>query len=624
MAFDSDSFGSPLRRRVFMTTSVVVLSIFALRLFQLQIIEGAEYRVRSDAQGIKKNVRMPIRGSIYDRYGRPIVANIPGYTVVITPNRITPKTKAMLARILRTDTTTINERINQYKTNEYSPVRVWRDVDARAWAMLNEHHTELRGVDIVDESKRAYVSRARASHILGYTKEIDRGEIGLRGDWYDPGDIIGKVGIERAWEDYLRGEKGFEFVMVNSRGQRVGPFADGRSDRRASNGFDLYLGLDVELQEYAEECLKGYRGAVVALDPTNGEILAMASSPDFDPMTFSGVTSSSDYARLADDPSKPLLNRATQAIYPPGSTWKPLMTIAGLMEGIITPTSTISCPGSFTYGGNTWKCHGGHGSVTPHKAIHASCNVFYYKLALQLGIDNYTKYGRLFHFGEKLDLDVTEGRTRLPSREYYDRSFGEGKWGQYVLVNLGIGQGELGVSPVQLAAYVAAIANGGVWHQPHLVRGMRNVQLGTYERTGYVSDDLHIPGDIIDLVQAAMFDVVNTAGGTAAGARIPDIQVAGKTGTAQAGKGKRDHAWFICYAPFEKPKIALCVLVENSGFGGTYSAPISRKLIKFYLKRQKETASAVDSTFGGPLVPLAPWDSADVQESAMLPESQRR
>lgn len=621
MSIDNDSFGSPLRRRIFVSATLLVLAIFVGRLFQLQIIEGAEYRVRSDAQGIKKNVRMPIRGAIYDRYGKRIVANIPGYAVTITPNRITTQTKQILARILRTDTATINNRINQYKTNDYSPVRIWRDVDTKSWAMLNELHTELPGVDIIDESKRAYVSKARASHILGYTKEIDRGEIAQRGDWYEPGDIIGKVGIERAWEDYLRGEKGFEYVMVNSRGQRVAPFADGRSDRRSSNGFDLYLGLDVELQEYAEECLKGYRGAVVALDPSNGEILAMASAPDFDPMVFSGITSPAEYQKLADDPMKPLLNRATQAIYPPGSTWKMLMAIAGMMEGTITATSTISCPGSFTFGGNTWKCHGGHGAVNPRKAIHVSCNVFFYKLALQLGIDSYEKYGRLFHFGEKLDLDVTEGRTRLPSRAYYDKAFGKGKWGQYVLVNLGIGQGELGVSPVQLAAYVAAIANGGVWNQPHLVRGMRNVQLGTFERAGYVAEDLKIPTDVMEIIHQGMFDVVNTPGGTASGARIADIQVAGKTGTAQAGKGKRDHAWFVCYAPFDKPTIAMCVLVENSGYGGTYSAPVARKLINFYLTRRRETPSPADSVSTGPLILLAPWDSADVQESTLLPES---
>lgn len=627
MPHSSDlSFGSPVRKRVFLTISMVIFTTFTLRLVQLQIVEGAEYRTRSDAQGIKKLVREPIRGAIYDRYGKPIVANLPGYSILVTPNKVTSQTKILLARILSTDTAQIDARIKQYKVNDYSPVRIWRDVDARAWARLNEQHARLPGVDVVEESKRAYASTARASHILGYTKEIDRGEIDNRGSWYVPGDIIGKSGIERSWEDFLRGEKGFNFVMVNNRGQRVGSYADGKRDSVPSNGFDLYLGLDIELQEYAEECLKGYRGAVVALDPSNGEILAMASAPDYDPNILSGVTSPAEYRALRDNPDKPLLNRATQAVYPSGSTWKMLMAVAGLMEGKITAKSTISCGGSFTLGGNTWKCHGAHGAVTVRKAIHVSCNVFFYKLALQLGMDNYTKYGKLFHFGERLDLDVNEGATRLPSRAYYDKAFGKGKWGDGVLVNLGIGQGELGVNPVQLAAYVAALANGGVWNQPHMVRGLKNIQLGKYERVGYHSDNLHIPKDIMDIIHLGMFDVVNTPGGTASGARLPDIMVAGKTGTAQAGKGKRDHAWFVSYAPFDNPKIALCVLVENSGYGGTYSAPIARKLIRFFLTRQKEASTnggARDSMNNALPVALAPWDSNDVQESSMLPDTGR-
>ncbi len=627
MSLNTDvSFGSPIRKRVFLTITMVIFTSFTLRLVQLQIVEGAEYRTRSDAQGIKKLVREPIRGAIYDRYGKPIVANLPGYSVLVTPNKVTSGTKILLARILSTDTATIDARIKQYKVNDYSPVRIWRDVDVRAWARLNEHHADLPGVDVVEESKRAYASTARASHILGYTKEIDRDEIASRGDWYVPGDIIGKTGIEKAWEDYLRGEKGYNFVMVNNRGQRVGSFANGTRDSIPSNGFDLYLGLDIELQEYAEECLKGYRGAVVALDPNNGEILAMASAPDYDPNILSGVTSPAEYRALRDNPDKPLLNRATQAVYPSGSTWKMLMAVAGLMEGKITTKTTISCGGSFTLGGNTWKCHGAHGAVNVRKAIHVSCNVFFYKLALLLGMDNYTKYGKLFHFGERLDLDVNEGATRLPSRAYYDKAFGKGKWGDGVLVNLGIGQGELGVNPVQLAAYVAALANGGTWNQPHMVRGLKNIQLGKYERVGYHSDNLHIPKDIMDVIHLGMFDVVNTPGGTASGARLPDIMVAGKTGTAQAGKGKRDHAWFVSYAPYDNPKIALCVLVENSGFGGTYSAPIARKLIRFFLTRQKEAStngSPRDSTGNALPIALAPWDSNDVQESSMLPDTGR-
>jgi penicillin-binding protein 2 len=358
-----------------------------------------------------------------------------------------------------------------------------------------------------------------------------------------------------------------------------------------SNGFDITLGLDGGLQQYAEQLLKGYHGAVVAIDPSNGEILAMASAPDYDPAVFSGVTSREEYAKLANDPAKPLLNRATQAAYPPGSTWKPLMSIAGLTEGLIKPNTVVSCPGSFTYGGRTWKCDAVHGTLAVRRAIQASCDVFFYKLGLAMGIDTYNKWGKLFHFGEKSGLDFDETNwTNLPSREYYDKHFGKDKWPKGVMVNLGIGQGELLVSPLQLASYCATIADGGVWHQPHLIRYHTNNQLGTKEMFQYETEDLHLRRDILDLVRGGMFDVVNVPGGTAYGIHDDSLQIAGKTGTAQAPGhqfGAKDHSWFISFAPFNAPKIAMCVLVENSGFGSQFAAPITHKLIRYYLTRQK-------------------------------------
>jgi penicillin-binding protein 2 len=615
------SFGTPVRKRAFLVAAALIFSAFALRLVQLQLVEGPLYRSRSESQGIKQNVIEPIRGAIYDRYNHAIVANIPSYSVLVTPKKITPESKLLLARILGTDTSTINDRIKQYKINDYSPVRIWRDVEHKAWAQLNEHHTRLEGVDLGEDTKRAYASDIRAGHLLGYTKEISKDEITKLGDYYTPGDVVGKSGIENVYESFLRGVKGYEFVAVNNRGQRINAFNDGKNDLTPTNGFDLYLSLDGGLQQYAEQLLKGYHGAVVAIDPNNGEILAMASAPDYDPNIFTGITSKEEYNRVYNDPSNPLLNRATQAVYPPGSTWKMLMAIAGLKEGLITPSTTISCPGSFTLGGNTWKCHGAHGAVNAQRAIHHSCNVFFYKLALQMGIDTYTKYGTMFHFGSRLGTDVFESPTRLPSREYYDKRFGKDKWPKGVLVNLGIGQGELGVNPLQLAAYCGALANGGTWHQPHLARANRNNQLGTVERFKYESENLGIPKSIMDVIHAGMFDVVNTPGGTASGARLDDIKVAGKTGTAQAGKGKKDHAWFICYAPFDNPKIAMCVLVENSGFGGTYSAPIARKLIRYFFTRQKEAGDEnAAGTVGANGLPSATTGNGDVQESEMLPE----
>jgi penicillin-binding protein 2 len=265
-----------------------------------------------------------------------------------------------------------------------------------------------------------------------------------------------------------------------------------------------------------------------------------------------------------------------------------LMAIAAMKEGLITPTSTIPCGGSFSFGGRSWACHGGHGAVDVRKAIHVSCNVFFYKLGLQMGIDTYNKYGSLFHFGQRLGLDIPEAGTLLPSRKYYDKAFGAGKWPKGVMVNLGIGQGELLVNPVQLAAYAGALANGGTWHQPHLVRAVRNKRLNQEQLVDYVSEDLGIDPAFMKVIQEGMYDVVNTPGGTAKGAKLDSIVVAGKTGTAQTPGAKADNAWFICYAPADKPKIAMCVLVEHSGFGGTHSAPIARKLVRYFFTRDKE------------------------------------
>jgi penicillin-binding protein 2 len=297
-----------------------------------------------------------------------------------------------------------------------------------------------------------------------------------------------------------------------------------------------------------------------------------------------------------------------------------LMSIAGLSEGIISPTTTVSCPGSFTYGGHTWKCDGVHGSLAVQRAIQASCDVFYYSLSVKLGIDLYSKWGKLFHFGERLESDVFEGPTLLPSRQYYDRSYGKDKWPKGVMVNLGIGQGELLVNPLQLASYAAALGNGGTWYWPHAVRAVKNKKLNETDIVAPRGENLHIRPDIMQVVRAGMFDVVNTPGGTAYGAfslaRADTIKTAGKTGTAQAPAhqfGDRDHAWCICFAPFDKPRIAICVLVENVGFGAAYSAPIARKLVHYFMTRQKEPG---DDTFdssprtNGALPDIHPRDTA--------------
>lgn len=617
MQLDSD-FGAEIRSRIFLVVIGLLLAIYIGRLVQLQILQGSQYNMKSETQGIKKIPRDPVRGNIFDKYGRMIVGNVPSYGIMVTPSKITPEVKKILAAIVGVDTTEINTKIKQYKQTPFTPVRIFRDVPYDVVVKLTEIHKELIGVDISEDSKRSYLPIVRASHLLGYAREINKVEIDRDPLYYSLGDVIGKTGIEYSYEPFLRGEKGYEYIAVNNRGQRVSAFNDGKLDQSASNGFDLFTSLDPELQTYAERLLKGRRGAVVAIDPNNGEVLTVASSPDYDPLIFNERANAKAFNEVYSDSAKPLLNRATQAIYPPGSTWKPLMGLAGLMEGIITPKSKISCGGSFSFGGRTWKCHGAHGNVNVRQAIHVSCNVFFYKLALQLGIDKYYKWGKLFRFGVK-QADVPENRTLLPSREYLDKVYGKDKFPKGVLVNLGIGQGQLGVSVMQLASYVSTVANNGVYHQPHIVRAIRNKAMnGEIQKMDFETEDLKIPKEYLDAVQLGMSDVVNVGGGTATGSAIKGIRLAGKTGTAQAGKGKKDHAWFICYAPFDKPKIAMCVLVENSGFGGKNAAPIASKLVQFFFNRGADDLHA--DTLN--LLPQALMQNPnDVEESSLLPDS---
>lgn len=578
----SYEFGSPSRRNIFLALFLLIGVAYTARLVQLQIIEGSDYRLKSETQAIKQIVVEPVRGSMYDRNGKLIVNNAPSFTIQLTPKDFRKEALPALATVLGITEKEIQDKIAK-APSRFTPVKIFRDADFSVIAAIEENRAMFPGVDIVAESKRIYNFTGNSAHLLGYTKEINERQLETRGDYYRQGDILGATGLEAAYEEFLRGQKGVEFAAVNSIGQRVARFNDGKSDINAEDGFDLQLGVDIELQDYIEELMKDYRGAVVAIDPSNGELLALVSKPDYDLRLFSGRTPAKLYSQLLQDESKPLFNRAALTRYPPGSTWKMLMAIAGLQEGVIDEHTTIPCPGSFTFGGRTWKCHGAHGATDVRKAIHASCNVFFYQLSLKLGIKNFTKYGQMFGFGMKTGLDIAdnqENRGLLPSEEYFSKVYPRG-WPKGSLVNLGIGQGEIGVTPLQMAVYTATIANRGHYIQPHAVRTVYNRKLGERQPPEFREANLPLKPSIWDVIIQGMYDVVNTPGGTARSARVDSLSVCGKTGTAQNPHGK-DHSWFVCFAPRENPKIAICVMVENAGFGGTIAGPIAQKVMTKY------------------------------------------
>jgi len=448
------------------------------------------------------------------------------------------------------------------------------------------------------ETRRSYPTEVQASHLLGYAREISEQQLGKSDGFYKPGDLIGFAGLEAKYETALRGEKGYEFSLVDARGRIIGPLDNGKSDIQPKEGFDLYLSIDKDLQALAEELLSGKRGAIVALDPRNGELLALASGPDYPLSRFSGVTPPDLWDSLNTRNDKPLFNRATMTRYPPGSTFKMVLATAALQEKVIDTNWRITCHGSFRFGNKIFKCHTqtGHGSVNVVEAIEKSCNVFFYNLMLKTGFEFWTKYGALYGFGSPTGIDIGEETTGLlPSEDYFDKIYGKGKWTRGYLVSLAIGQGEIGASPIQMACYAMALANGGTIYQPHAVRAIYNKKTAKFDSVAYGSRVLPVSLEVASLLRQAMYLVVNGPGGTGAAARVPGISVAGKTGTAQNPHGK-DHAWFVGFAPFENPEITVCVLVENAGFGGTQAAPLAAKLIERYLKWEPEGAKTLQAT----------------------------
>ncbi|MES2765748.1 MAG: penicillin-binding protein 2 [Bacteroidota bacterium] len=613
-------FGSRTRERILQSVVVLIAAIFICRLAYLQIFQSDLYRSKAEEQAIKEQVIEPFRGDMFDRHGQIMVKNSPSFSVLLTPNDFSEESIPLLASIIKMDPKEIKKTIEKEKksVSRFQPIKIFRDADFTTIAAIEENHDYLPGVEISVESKRIYDFKGNGAHLFGYAREISEKQLTQMGDYYKPGDMVGISGLESAYESLLRGKKGSQFYAVNVIGQKIASFNQGKNDIQAASGFDLYLGIDKRLQEIAENLMAGKSGAVVAIDPTNGEVLALTGKPDFDLRDFAGKTTPQTYAKLARDEGKPLFNRATQTMYPPGSTWKMLTGIAAMQEGIITAKTTIYCPGAFTFGGRSWGCHGSHGATAIQNAIKASCNTFFCALGPKLGLDNIVKYGRMFGFGQRTGIDLTEeGKGNLPTVEWMDKAYGKNGWGPGRLVNLAFGQGELGVTPLQMAAYTATLANRGTYYQPHVVRSYFNKLTGKIEPVEYGSRKLDIRPDIWDVTHAGMYDVVNTPGGTASRAKVEGIHVSGKTGTAENPHGE-DHAWFVCFAPSEKPTIAMCVMIENIGFGGSHSAPVAKQILEayFYPERGKIILDSLENIKKG-IAP--PQEKAAVRPKVTAP-----
>jgi len=424
------------------------------------------------------------------------------------------------------------------------------------------------------------------AHLLGTLGEIDERELGSYPQ-LEPGDLVGKKALEKTFDDDIRGSKGYRFVKVDAAGRVVGQVSTSKSTR-PQPGKHLYLTIDLRMQAYADSLMRDKRGALIAIDTRDGGVLTLLSKPDYDVSKLSGVISSNIWDNLLNDPYHPLYDRACQSGYPPGSAYKLVAAIAALNDNIITPARKSTCPGYFVIGRKTVRCWkaGGHGTLDLIGAIKNSCNVYFYQLGLLIGLDTWNKYSILFHFGQKTGIELTNENSGLvPSVDYYNKVYGEDKWTKGMLANLAIGQGELLVTPLQMVQFVSILANRGVLHQPHLGGKLVDPITREEEKISFKTTKIEgIKSSVYQVILEGMRQVVD--GGTGGMSRLyGGISSAGKTGTAQNPHGK-DHAWFIGFAPYESPEIAICVLVENGGSGGGVAAPIAGAYLKKYFYYQ--------------------------------------
>ncbi len=577
------------RKYVFIITFIVIGIIFLIKLFYLQVIDDS-YQASANRNALRYITQYPARGLIYDRNNKLLVYNEATYDLMVVPNQVKGIDTNELCSLLDIQKEDFKKKL--VKASTYSPFKASifeKQISKESYGYIQEKLYRFKGFYTQTRTLRKY-PQPIASHLLGYIGEVND-VIAQKDNYYKSGDYIGISGIEKSYEPQLRGVKGMKIMLVDVHNREMGKFENGKYDTIAIMGQNLYTSIDADIQAYGELLMKNKRGSIVAIEPETGEIIALVSSPSYDPNLLVGRARGKNYSILYTNPLNPLFNRALMAKYPPGSTFKLVNALIGLQEGVLKPSTTFSCERGFHFGKLTVACHAHASPLDLIGSICHSCNAYYCK-AFRLIIDNpkyhntllgFEEWRRLvlsFGFGGKFDSDLPyELRGNIPSSGYYDRYHGKNRWKSLSIISLAIGQGEIGTTPLQLANLAAIIANEGYYYIPHILRGM-----GFYK---YVPDKFKekkitgIEQKHFAIVKEAMRQVVTS--GTASNGAIDSISVCGKTGTAQNPQGK-DHSIFIAFAPKDKPKIAICVIVENAGFGATYAVPIASLIIEKYMK----------------------------------------
>jgi penicillin-binding protein 2 len=596
-----------LKKRFDITTVVVItfIAIVVVRLWFLQIYRGDDFERLADTNRVRIiNIPAP-RGNFLDREGRIIVSNRPSFNIMWNredspnPDEIIKR----IARIVNEDIATILERVREAADNpNHIPIKLKEDIDWSTVAYIENNRFDLPGIRIDVEPMRKYPYGSMASHLFGYLGEINQKELDEHGpDEYMKGDQIGKMGLEKLLEQSLRGEKGQRYLEVNARG-----FEQRRLDTQPPlPGNDIKLTIDLDLQQTAMQAMEGKAGAVVAMEVATGRLLALSSAPNIALQDFAGGISTKVWKEHLNNHLKPLMNKSIQGQYPPGSTYKMITALAGLAEGVISPSTSYTCTGSIRFGDRRYGCwkREGHGKVDLHRALAESCDVYFYQVGQLLGVDKLAKYASALGLGEKTGIILEHEKGGLVPTRAWKKRTKRVSWQKGETMSVAIGQGFNLATPLQICRMTAAIANDGITYLPQLIEQITDpdgkivqsfspVIIGTVE-----SGKKYLP-----LIIDALVSAVNDKHGTGGMARMEHIVVGGKTGTAQVVRLEkfknvdaedipyryRDHAWFTCFAPADKPEIAVTVLVEHGGHGGSAAAPVARKILEKYFSKKQE------------------------------------
>ena len=578
---------------------LLVVALLGLRLWHLQIREGPYYRDLSENNRTRSVILEPARGLIYDRNGVLLANNVPSFTLYVSLEDVKDRAALIdrLTSLIGLDPDLVKKKLAVGGSKQL-PRKIKDRLTLREATLIESHRLELPGVMIQVESQRNYPMGVTASHVMGYVGEVSAEQL-ERPEFAElhQGSIVGQYGVEKFFDQIVRGQAGQKNVEVDALGHEKRTVTVDQP--RA--GDDLYLTIDARLQKVAEELLGEEAGAIVALDPTNGDVLAMASRPAFDPNVLSRELTSKQWADIVQDEGRPLNNRASQGQYPPGSTFKVLMAAAALESNTMSPSSTVFCSGGYQFGRRVyrdWKA-GGHGYVDLRDALIHSCDVYFYTVGQRMGIDTMAMYARMFGLGEETGIELPSERVGIvPSTEWKQRVKRE-QWLPGETISAAIGQGFVTVTPLQMASAIGTVANNGVLYRPRLVRAIMDRTTGHQQELPAVPKHrLDLKPQTFKLIRDALAGVVTE--GTATRAKSSIVTIAGKTGTAQTAslrtgpekdipKKFRDHAWFVAFAPVENPNIAVTVLAEHMGHGGSAAAPLAKEVIETFAKLSEKS-----------------------------------